>query len=497
MLERAGNSPGWQAPAPAEWRAFDTALWCYFFLPVIILLAGLFTPLIGLPVALLAFAAACYWLPRPAAPVAATEGGSPRDPAALGLLALLAGAWAVLGGAGHVFFANAVDWVARFAVLRDLVLLDWPPRYLDANGNELVLRAGLGYYMPSALLARFLGLEWADLLLLAWTWLGVFLFFAANFTGSRKQRLAGALLFVFASGMDIVGIWAKTGQLPWAGAHLEWWAGRLQYSSNTTLLFWVPNHGFPGWIAAAWLWRFRDAPRFLVRLPILFLPVMCWSPLPAVGLLPLAIVAAATQWRQCLLSRERLAELFKSLGLVLAPAGLIAAYLLMDAATIDRGISDAVRPEAAGGGAGQIANTVLFIVLEAGFFAVFALLRERSALLLACIGLLALLPWLRFGPNNDLLMRGSIPALTMIWLVLIAELTADPAQRALSRSMRAVLIFLFLLGVATPCQEIYRALTRKHWNPDLQISTPKAVRGFAPHYFAPTKDSWLTPLFRN
>jgi len=24
--------------------------------------------------------------------------------------------------------------------------------------------------------------------------------------------------------------------------HLEWWAGRYQYSSMTTQLFWVPNH---------------------------------------------------------------------------------------------------------------------------------------------------------------------------------------------------------------------------------------------------------------
>ena len=25
-------------------------------------------------------------------------------------------------------------------------------------------------------------------------------------------------------------------------SHLEWWAGKYQYSSTTTQLFWVPNH---------------------------------------------------------------------------------------------------------------------------------------------------------------------------------------------------------------------------------------------------------------
>jgi hypothetical protein len=480
-----------------KWRAFDTALWCYLFFPVLIFLPGFFVPMVGLPLALLALAAAAHWLPRLDPPARGLDRKPRYDVLALALLGVLAGAWAVMGGAGHVFFADPIDWVARFAVLRDLVVQDWPPRYLDAASNEFVLRTGLGYYLPAALIARAFGLPFADSLLLAWTWLGIFLFFAANFTGSPKQRLVGAGLFIFASGLDIVGAWSKTGMLPWAGAHLEWWAGRLQYSSNTTLLFWVPNHAFPGWIAAAWLWRFRDVPQFLVRLPILFLPVMLWAPLPAVGLFPLAVVAVALRWRECFLSRERLGELFKSLGLVTAPAGFIAAYLLMSAATIDFGTTEAALPAGADGGGDQIANTLYFFALEAGFFSVLALLRDRSALLIASVSVLALLPWVRFGPNNDLLMRGSIPALTMIWLVLIAELTAEPSKRELSKLMRVVLVFLFLVGMATPYQEIHRALTRKHWTPNPAISVPQATGGLAAHYFAPTKDSWLKPLFRN
>lgn len=489
------SSAGTAAPA-ATWRTVDTALWCYFFLPVIIFLPGFFIPMLGIPLAALALAAAFYWVPRNAPLAAAGAGREQRDFAAIGLIALVAAAWAVLGGAGHVFHANAFDWVPRFAVLRDLVLQDWPPRYLDGNGKELVLRAPLGYYLPAALIASGVGLAWADSILLAWTWLGVALFFAANFAGTRGQRVAGAALFVFASGLDIVGVWAKTGMLPWPGAHLEWWAGRLQYSCNSTLLFWVPNHAFPGWIAAAWLWRFHDNPRFLVRLPILFLPVMLWSPLPAIGLLPLAVVAVSMQWRACLVSRERLAELLESLGLVIAPAGLIAAYLLMSAATMDFGMTDVSSPQAAGGGSSRIEDTLLFFALEAGVFGVFALLRQRSALVVACVAVLAVLPWFHFGPNNDLVMRGSIPALTIVWLVLIAELTAQPAKRALSQSLRALLIFLFLLGMATPCQEIYRALTGRHWTPDPDVSASRAT-GFAAHYFAPTQDAWLKPLFRN
>ena len=59
------------------------------------------------------------------------------------LLALLAAAWTALGGAGHLFHANGIDWVPRFAVMRDLVVAPWPPRY-GAGAEAMLLRAPPG-----------------------------------------------------------------------------------------------------------------------------------------------------------------------------------------------------------------------------------------------------------------------------------------------------------------------------------------------------------------
>jgi membrane-bound metal-dependent hydrolase YbcI (DUF457 family) len=155
----------------------------------------------------------------------------------------------------------------------------------------------------------------------------VALFFCANFGGSRQRKLAAALIFAFASGLDVLGLLLRQGSLPWPMQHIEWWAGGMQYSSNSTLLFWVPNHGLPGLDRGAWLWRFRDDPRFLARLPMLFLPVMLWSPLVAVGLLPLAVVRP---WPRADAARCPRSDRAADLGRAGHAAGtLIASYLLL------------------------------------------------------------------------------------------------------------------------------------------------------------------------
>lgn len=475
------------SPEPGGiWSKVDTALWCYLVLPLPIFLLGFFQPALGFPLTGLALAAAWHFLPRQAGPA----GTGPTPWGDYALLALLAAGWAALGGAGHLFHANGVDWVPRFAVLRDLVVETWPPRY-PAGDHVEMLRAPLAYYLPPALLARAGGIDLADRLLLVWTWLGLALFLCATFSGGRGHRLALALVFAFASGLDVLGLWLRTGNLPWPTQHIEWWAGGLQYSSNTTLLFWVPNHGLPGWIAAAWLWRFRDHPDLLARLPTLFLPLMLWSPLVAVGLLPLALAAAARHWSALWGARRALRA---SLALVALPGTLVAAYLLQGmfggqaeataltpTATVLRQAQDS-------------ALTLLFLVLEAGIFCVFLLRRERSPLALATVATLLLLPWLRFGPNNDLLMRASIPALVILWLA-IAETLLAPADGQ-ARGWRIALLCLFALGAVTPLLEIHRAIAGYSWPADTRITAPQALDGFPPHYFVREDRAWLAPVMR-
>ncbi|MBI5901130.1 MAG: hypothetical protein HZB40_18150 [Rhodocyclales bacterium] len=483
-------APGPEPLLPPHWSALDSALWAYLLLPVLIFLPGFFLPAVGLPLAVLALAGGLHFL---AGATPSLRLGIPPLGDLL-LLAVLAAAWTMPGGAGHLFHANGTDWVPRFAVLRDLVVEPWPPRY-DDGGATMLLRAPLGYYLPVASLAHATRLALADGLLLAWTWLGVALFFGANLGGSRQRKLAAALIFAFASGLDAIGLLLRHGSLPWPMQHIEWWAEGMQYSSNTTLLFWVPNHGLPGWIAAAWLWRFRDDTRFLARLPMLFLPVMLWSPLVALGLLPLAVIAAARQWRHLLGAAER-GALPTSLALVALPGTLVASYLLLGMfgpGSISHALTTTavVMQKSAG-----IGNTLLFILLEVAVFCVFLLRRDRSPLALGVVALLLLLPWSRYGPNNDLLMRASIPALAILWLQLADTLTAAAADSGLSNSGRKLLLLLFVLGAITPLLEIQRAIGGRYWPADTRLSAPQALGGFPPHYFVRHDGHWLPGLLR-
>ena len=73
------------------------------------------------------------------------------------------------------------------------------------------------------------------------------------------RRAAVAAVVVLFSGLDIIGSLLDDGprfRTDWnITTHLEWWAGKYQYSSMTTQLFWVPNHALGGWLIIGLLFR--------------------------------------------------------------------------------------------------------------------------------------------------------------------------------------------------------------------------------------------------
>lgn len=481
----AGGSSAQAAnPAPHSfaipvWTRRDDWLLVYLFLPVPVFLLGYFLPWVGIPAAALALIA--FAVVRPFA-AASSPGWGVKPLTGTLLLLGFAAAWTSLGGAGHLFYANEIDWGTRYAVLRDLVVNVWPPRYLDQGGHEFILRAPLGYYVVPALLGKIAGIAWADLILLSWTWLGVALFFLANVGGPPRRRVWVLMLFAIASGMDIVGfLWTSDGYLPNPGHHIEWWTWRMKYSSNSTMLYWIPNHVIPGWILGAWLWRFQASADFLRRLPLIGLAVITWSPLPMVGAMPMIAVVV---WRFRAELRPRMRELLRALLPVLLPALLVSAYLLMGAGQIK---SWAVVPPAnaaTGNGYDWWLTTFIFILVEVLIFGVFAWQCSRSAVLAAGLLLLCLLPFFGFGPTNDLVTLGAIPALTVMWLTLINELSLPYHQHRLSAGRRVLLLLLLLVGAVTPFQESYRAVATERWAPRQSDPVPVPLNGFPAHYFA-------------
>jgi hypothetical protein len=371
---------------------------------------------------------------------------------AIVLLAVVSLGWTALAGLGHFFFAN-LDWVTRDAVLRDLVETPWPPMYDAGDGSAApqILRAPVGFYLPVAALGSVLGLRCADILLYLWTAFGfvLVLWAAATLFATRRERVIAVLSMLLFGGLDMLGFALTRGRLPFLGEHIEWWASFAQYSSNSTLMFWVPNHALPAWLGllmALRHWRTRELAQISLMLAA---AIALWSPLSAAGLVPFYL--AGLNWR-----RDLGAVLATRVGLpFLALAALVARYITMDTQSI-----------ASGWAIGEFPNAATFwflygafCLLEFGLLAMVLLRLHAFDLKLGiAVTILALLPFYHFGPGNDLVMRCSIPALAVLALACVEPLTKSPRPLA-----RATLMALLAIGAVGAAQEPERALRAPRW----------------------------------
>jgi hypothetical protein len=230
--------------------------------------------------------------------------------------------------------------------------------------------------------------------------------------------------------------------------HLDSWAGRIQYSSHVTQLFWVPHHAFAGWTFVVFYLRWRKELLGAPALAIVFGVCLLWSPLAMIGALPFLLFAAMVD---LLRSRIRPASL-------MAPACVAAAtvpvflFLIMDSGAVEKGtfiFESNFWPV-----------YLIFLAVEIGPF--YLILREspldrtpiERAELALLFGLLVLLPAFCVGFSNDLTMRASIPALALLAVLVFEELQLAFAERRRARIWMAAVV---IIGAATPAFEIARS----------------------------------------
>ena len=410
--------------------------------------------------------------------------------------------WVVLGGLGHFVYAN-LDWRVRDAVLVDLVRERWPVVYA-VDGVSMLLHAPVGYFLPAAAVGDLLGKAFGPLhgvaiagqALLLWTALGVSMTFALMLRDRPALRpaLVRIAVFVVFSGMDIVG--TVTHYKPYAvGDHLEWWAYIFQYSSQTTQLFWVPNHALPGWIAIAWLLGRapdRASERLAIGPAILFVAsTPLWSPLTALGLAP---IVAALVLRD--LATGPLGDGVRRLLdwriwiPVVVTAALVCPYLVAGTERI------AAMPSADMRWVGEdiVPRYIEFVLLEFAGFAWLLLRRDpRDLALWVAVAILLALPWYHYGVWNDLAMRASIPPLTLIAIRLGTWLSTRSTPR--DRVARGVAIALLVVGAATPFMEFARAFIEVPRPMNESASVIDVIRGA--HYITPFDQPWIERFMRH
>lgn len=412
---------GWLIAALAAWLGIGQLL-LWRFLDVMPLYAY------GLGVILIGFLAI--------ATVRLTRGFAGPPLSMLLLCIGLAAVVLILGGEGRFFYAN-IDWQVRFAALRDMTIHPWPFVYMRAEPE--VLRAPVAMFLAPALIGKVAGERAGEIALLVQNslMLGTVLALFMTLFDTRRARMVALLVFFAFSGLDALGHLRIGAGLP---GHLENWSD-LQFSSTITLAFWVPNHALSGWIGAMsyLLWQQRKIP-LAVALTLLPLSAL-WSPLGLIGAMPFALLAGARTILQRALRPSDI--LLPALGTLI----VVPALLYMAAAGESVGMRVAMISPIQWG---------IFEVLEVLVYIVplFLLARTirfgRDTLALVTVWLLVI-PFIQIGWSIDLMMRGSVTALTIL-----ALMVADALDR--EAQTRRVLILLLAIGSITGLAEIRRAL---------------------------------------
>ena len=160
-------------------------------------------------------------------------------------IAIISLLYCFLCGIGRLW-AQSLDYPYRNAVLRDLILRDWPVLYDKFNG---ALSYYIGFWLPAAIPGKIVYMLSGDpdtafragnIFLLIYSSIGIVLLFLLILLYFKRSSAAQIYLiifgFIFFSGMDILGPKFSNWHL-----HLEWWAAIFQYSSFTTCLCWVFN----------------------------------------------------------------------------------------------------------------------------------------------------------------------------------------------------------------------------------------------------------------
>ncbi|MCW5876054.1 MAG: hypothetical protein KIS85_04140 [Anaerolineales bacterium] len=394
------------------------------------------------------------------------------------LLALLAAlAWVALSGIGGFGHQN-YDFHARSALFHDLIERSWPVRYdysADAQMQGLVGDQGIlvyyfAFWLPAAAVGKFLGWEWANRALFLWSVAGVFLTFVLTARYLRRGAWLIVPALVLASGMDAVGEvfvrllgdggFARLGehlQTAVGGTHhLEAWPGfLLQYSSFTTQLFYVFNQAIPAWLATLLILD-AGGRKHLLFVWALALP---FAPLPALGLLPLVAyrLFVSEDGRVSVLAGLRGAVSIQNLVCAGGLALITAAFF----ATTTGQHAHGWLWQATHLPAGWLWILGAFYLLE--FLLLGAIVaanhREPRGLLIIVLMVLAALPLYTYGRSNDFVMRASIPALLVLFLLTLQTYMNLADTAALKGWFgRALLLVLFLVGSLTPWHEMRRSL---------------------------------------
>ena len=416
--------------------------------------------------------------------------------------------WLLLSGIGG-FGYQTTDYLASNALLKDLIERPWPLT-TEWSSRTVPVVYYLGWYLPAAVTGKLFGWVFANIFILVWAFFGVTLSFgwfinlcAVQNITSRKL-LVTLSVFCLAGGLDFVGYYFLRGNSfdIYNVFPLDGWSF-LQYSSNTTLIYWVPQHTIPAWLITGLVMNCIFGRWSNIKyLGMGLAGSLLSSSFSVMGIFPYLLVLLAVIWR-----KRRWKLLFSvqnvSSNLLAIPVAIVVIlYLSSNKVSFPIGFLWTFTDSSL-----VYWGWLEFLFIEIGFLSIsiligiwinystsfikpdsiyhyntiLAFLDKRygmSGLRLILISvtmmLLAFLPAYKMGYADDFVMRASIPALFIFWSFINKVLIDSTISKNVElRAYFIVIVCLVLIG-------FYNSLA--------QISI--SVRNY--HFGAPDEDSVLT-----
>ncbi len=367
-------------------------------------------------------------------------------------IAVVAVMWMAMSGIGGFGYQN-YDYQKHNAVLRVLIDQRWPVA-LGPHGEPPMLVYYVGYYLVPAAIGKLVGWHGSMAVVVVWSLIGIVLALCWVGVLTRVMRARTLIVFVLFGGLSVIGhlMFHDMAGTP-ANWNVENWTRMFLFNSNTTHLYWAPQHGIVGWLATSIvLHEFRTEGAVHTG-PWLVAFALIWSPFVAIGIVPLLAVSAVralrakgTAWRSAVPWLWSIPPI--AIGIVLS------AFYLSVIEPIPRGFAPSVY------GTSFLQVWGLFCVLEFGLWVM--VLRQRPPLWVTAVVVLAVLPWFKYGHYGDLVLRTSRPSLFVICIAVAAELGA----RA-----RSWLLPLWILGSTAAVGQILVSL--EHGPPLFTLAIPE------------------------
>lgn len=378
------------------------------------------------------------------------------------VIVILAAVWVYMSGIGCFAYQN-YDHMWRNAILEKLVSSEWPVIVTETQGyfeHPVAFIYYFALWLPAACFGKVFGLEAAHVFLYCWCLIGVLLVFTLLLGCCKRLSPWIILAFIFFSGLDAVGDFVmhnSANYLWFTGNHLENWAYGFQMSSQTTQLFWVFNQAIPAWIITLLLLLQKDNRSLIFVYSFSFMTCT----LPAIGMLPIIACIGIRRIVQMYDKSKSPKENCKPILLEICTFQNLGTGLLMTL------ISFLFLRSNSTGGSGfrktdmetLLASYLIFVLLEfvVYYLAIYAH-KKRDPLFWVTLVTLLIVPMISFGEHVDFVMRASIPALVVLFTMIMEAFEAYRTSG--KKIMAGVLTALLLLGSLTAYHEIDRTICK-------------------------------------